>query len=154
MSKNLSSSSHKVVLISHASKIMLKIRQQQNQELPDVQAGFRKSTGIGHQIANIRWITEKTREFQKNIYFCFTDYAKAFNCVDHSQSVYSTNCENSERDGNTRPSYLPPVKRVCRSRSNAQNWTWNNHWFKTGKGERQGCILSPCLFNLHVEYII
>ena len=92
----MSSASHTVVLISHASKILLKIRQarrqQWTQELSDVQAGFRKSTGIGHQIANICWITEKTREFQKNIYFCFTDYDKGFDCVGHSQSVDSTNC--------------------------------------------------------------
>ena len=73
------------------------------------------------QIANIHWITEKAREFQKNIYFCFIDYAKAFNCVDHKKTV-----ENYERDGNTRPPYLPYEKSVCRSRSNSQNWTWNN----------------------------
>ena len=77
-----------IALISHASKVMLKIIQvklQQcvNQELPDVQAGFRKGRGTRDQIANIHWITEKAREFQKNIYFCFIDYAKAFDCVDH-----------------------------------------------------------------------
>ena len=77
-------------LISHASKIMLKILQTRPQqyvncELPDVQAGFRKGRGIRDQIANNCWITEKAREFQKNIYFCFTDYAKAFDCVDHNK---------------------------------------------------------------------
>ena len=77
-----------VALISHASKVMLKILQARiqqyvNQELPDVQAGFRKGRGTRDQIANIRWIIEKAREFQKNIYFCFLDYAKAFDCVDH-----------------------------------------------------------------------
>ena len=84
-----------------------------NYELPDVQVGFRKGRGIQDQIANIRWIIKKAREFQKNIYFCFIDYAKAFDCVDHNE------LENSERDGNTKPLYLPPEKSVCRSRSNS-----------------------------------
>ena len=79
----------------------LQARPQQyvNHELPDVQAGFRKGRGTRDQITNICWIMEKAREFQKNIYFCFIDYAKAFNCVDHNK------LENSERDGNTRPSW-------------------------------------------------
>ena len=81
---------HTIALISHASKVMLKIlqarlQQHVNRELPDVQAGFRKGRGTRNQIANIRWIMEKAREFQKNIYFCFIDYAKAFDCVDHSK---------------------------------------------------------------------
>ena len=79
-----------IALISHTSKVMLKILQARlqqyvNRELPDVQAGFRKGRGTRHQIANIRWIMEKAREFQKNIYFCFNDYAKAFDCVDHNK---------------------------------------------------------------------
>ena len=79
-----------IALISHVSKVMLKIlqarlQQYMNRELPDVQTGFRKGTGTRDQIANIRWIIEKAREFQKNIYFCFTDYAKAFECVDHNK---------------------------------------------------------------------
>ena len=78
-----------IALISHASKVMLKILQARlqqyvNREIPDVQAGFRKGRGTRVQIANIRWIMEKAREFQKNIYFCFTDYDKAFDCVDHN----------------------------------------------------------------------
>ena len=78
-----------IALISHASKVMLKIlqarlQQDVNRELPDVQAGFRKGGGTRDQIANIRWIIEKAREFQKSIYFCFIDYAKAFHCVDHN----------------------------------------------------------------------
>ena len=81
-----------------------------NRKLPDVQTGFRKGKGTRDQIANICWIIEKAREFQKNIYFCFIDYAKAFNCVDHNK------LKNSEKDGNTRP-YLPPEKSVCRLRS-------------------------------------
>ena len=84
-----------------------------NHELPDVQAGFRKGRGTIDQIANICWIMEKAREFQRNIDFCFIDYAKAFDCVDHNK------LENSERDGNTRPPDLPLEKPVCRSGSNS-----------------------------------
>ena len=107
-----------VALISHTSKVMLKIlqarlQQYMNHEFPDIQAGFRKGRGTRDQIANIRWIIDKAREFQKNIYFCFTDYAKAFDCVDHNK------LENSERDGNTRPPDLPPEKSLCRSGSNS-----------------------------------
>ena len=114
-----------IALISHASKVMLKIlqarlQQYMNHELPDVQAGFRKGRGRRVQVANIYWIIEKAREFQKNIYFCFIDYAKAFNSVDHKKE------ENSSRDWNTRPPDLPFEKSVCRSRSNSYNWTWNN----------------------------
>ena len=86
-----------------------------NHELPDVQAGFRKSRGTRDQIANIHWIIEKAREFQKNIYFCFIDYAKTFDCVDHNKLA------NSSRDGNNRQPDLPPEKSVCRSRSNSLN---------------------------------
>ena len=105
-------------LISHTSKVMLKIlqarlQQHVNHELPDVQAGFRKGRGTRDQIANVHLITEKAREFQKNIDFCFIDYTKTFDCVDHNK------LENSSRDGNTRPPYLPPEKSVCRSRSNS-----------------------------------
>jgi len=84
-----------------------------NLELPDVQAGFRNGRGTRDQIANIRWTIAKAREYQKNIYFCFIDYVKAFDCVDHNK------LENSERDGNTRPPYLPSEKSVCRLRSNS-----------------------------------
>ena len=82
-------------------------------ELLDIQAGFRQGRGTRDQIANIHWIIEKAREFQKNIYFCFIDHAKAFDCVDHNK------LENSERDGNTRPPDLPLEKSVCRSGSNS-----------------------------------
>src|SRR5574342_166094 len=107
-----------VALISHASKVKLKILQARlqqyvNCEIPDVQAGFRKGRGTRDQIANIRWIIKKAREFQKDIYFCFIDYAKAFDCVDHNK------LENSERDGNTRPPDLPLEKPICRSGSNS-----------------------------------
>ena len=84
-----------------------------NRELPDVQAGFRKGKETRDQIANIHWIIEKSREFQKNIYFCFIDYAKAFDYVDHNK------LENSERDGNTRPPDLPLEKPIYRSESNS-----------------------------------
>ena len=84
-----------------------------NHEFPDVQAGFRKGRGTRDQIANIRWITEKARGFQKNIYFCFTDYAKVFDSVDQNK------LENSSRDGHTRPPDLPLEKSVCRPGSNS-----------------------------------
>ena len=85
----------------------------ENHEIPDVQAGFRKGRGTRDQIANIRWIIEIAREFQKNIYFCFINYAKAFDYVDHNK------LENSSRDWNTRPPDLPLEKSVCMSRSNS-----------------------------------
>ena len=108
---------HTIALISHASKVMLKIlqarlQQYMNCEIPDVQAGFRKARGTRDQIANIRWIIKKAREFKRNIYFCFIDYAKAFDCADYNK------LENSSRDGNTRPPDLPPEKSVSKSRSN------------------------------------
>ena len=94
-----------------------RLQQYVNRELPNVQASFRKGKGTRDQIANIRWINEKAREFEKNIYFCFIDYAKAFDCVDYKK------LENSERDGNTRTPDLPLEKSVCRSASNSYNWT-------------------------------
>ena len=104
---------------TNASKVMLtilqaRLQQYVNSELPDVQTDFRKGRGTRDQIASIHWIIEKAREFQKNIYFCLIDYAKAFDCVDHNKTV-----ENSERDGNTRPPDLPPEKPICRSESNS-----------------------------------
>ena len=93
--------------------LQVMLQQYLNWELPDIQASFRKGRGTRDQIANICWITEKAREFQKNIYFCFIDYAKAFDCVDNNK------LENSLRDGSTRPSDLPSEKYVCISRSNS-----------------------------------
>ena len=106
-----------IALISHASKVMLKILQARlqqyvNRELTDVQAGFRKGRGTRDQIANIHWIIKKAREFQKNMSFCFIDYAKAFVWI-------TINMENSERDGKTRPPDPPLEKPVCRSGSNS-----------------------------------
>ena len=111
-----------IALLSHGSKVMLQIlqaslQQYMNRELPDVPAGFRKGRGTKDQVANICWVIEKAREFQKNIYFCFIDYAKAFDCVNHNK------LGNSSRDGNTRPPDLPLKKSVCRSRSNRERGT-------------------------------
>ena len=109
---------HKIVLIFHATKVMLKILQESlhqyvNRDLPHAQAGFRKDRGTRDQIVYIRWIIQKAKESQKSIYFCFIDYAKAFDCVYHSK------LENSSRDGRTRPPYLSPVKPVYGSRLNS-----------------------------------
>ena len=109
-----------IALISHASKVMLKVLQARlqqfmNHELPDVQAGFRKGKGTRNQIANICWIIEKGREFQRNIYFCFIDYIKAFEKLCGPQQTV----ENSSRDGNTRPPDLPLETPICRSGSNS-----------------------------------
>ena len=93
--------------------LQARLQQYVNCELPDVQAGFRKGRETRDLIANIHWIMEKAREFQKNLYFCFIDYAKAFDYVDHNK------LENSERDGNTRPPDLPLEKPICRSGSNS-----------------------------------
>ena len=97
-----------------------RLQQYVNQELPDEEAEFRKGRGTREQIANICWIIEKAKEFQKNIYFCFTDYTKAFDCVAHNKLWKIL------KDGDTRPPNLPTGKPVCRSRSNSYNWTWNN----------------------------
>ena len=93
--------------------LQVRLQQYVNHELPDVQAGFRKGRGTRDQMANIHWIIEKAREFQKNIYFCFIDYAKAFDCADDNK------LENSERDGHTRPPDLPLEKPICGSGSNS-----------------------------------
>ena len=113
----------------------------------ELQARFRKGIGTRDQIDNSPWIIEKAREFQKSIYFCFIDYAKVFDCVDHNK------LENSSRDGNTRPPLLPPEKNLCRSRNNRSRHETMD-WLQTGKGVRQGCILSPCSFNLYAEYLM
>ena len=97
--------------------LQARVQQHVNRELLDVQAGFRKGRGTRDQIANIGWITDRAREFQKNIHFCFIDYTKAFDCVDHSK------LQNSERDGNARLPDLPPEKSLCRLKSNSQNQT-------------------------------
>ena len=106
-----------------------------------------KGRGTRDQIANIHWITEKVRELQKKMYFCFIDYNKAFDCVDHNK------LENSERDGNTRPPDLPPEKPDASQEATVRTGHGKTDWFQIRKGVHQGCMLSPCLFNLNAEYI-
>ena len=141
-------------LTSHTSKVMLKIlqariQQYMNQELPDVQAGFRKGRGTRDQIANIHWIIEKSREFQKNIYFCFIDYAKAFDCVDHNK-LWKILKEVGI------PDHLICLLRnlYADQEETVRTGHRTTDWFQRGKGVCQGCILSPCLFNLYAEYIM
>jgi len=138
----------------HASKVMLKILQARiqqyvNRELPDVQAGFRKGRGIRDQIANIRWIMKKARELQKNIYFCFIDYAKAFDCVDHNK-LWKILKEMGIPD--CLICFLRNLYAGQEATVRTRHGTTD--WFQIGKGVRQGCILSPCLFNLYAEYIM
>ena len=120
-----------------------------NRELPDGQAGFTKGRGTRDQIANIRSIMEKAREFQKNIYFCFIDYAKAFDCVDHNK-LWKILQEMGI------PDLLTCLLRNLFAGQEATVRTGHgtSDWFQIGKGVRQGCILSPCLFNLHAESIM
>ena len=146
---------HTIALISHASKLMLKILQARlqqyvNCELPDVQAGFRKGRGTRYQIANTRWIIKKGRKFQKkNIYFSFIDYVKAFDCVGNNQLW------NILREMEI-PDHLACLLRNLYAGQEATVRTGHRttDWFQKGKGVRQGCILSPCLFNLYAEYIM
>ena len=145
---------HTIALISHASKVMLKILQARlqqyvNRELPDVQAGFRKSRGTRDQITNILCIMEKAREFQKNICFCFLDYAKAFDCVDHTK-LWKILKEMGI------PDHLICLLRNLYAGQEATVRTEHGttDWFQIGKVVYQGCILSPCLFNLYAEYIM
>ena len=143
-----------IALISHSSKVKLKIlqarlQQYMNCELPYVQAGFRKGRGTGDQIANIHWIIEKAREFQKNIYFCFIGYAKDFDCVDHN-NLWKTLQEMGVPDHKTsllRNLYVGQEATIRTRHRTAE-------WFQIRKGVRQGCILSPCLLNLYAEYIM
>ena len=120
-----------------------------NRELPDVQDGFRKGRGNRDQIAIFRWIIKKAREFQKNIYFCFFDYAKAFDCVDHNK-LWKILKEMRI------PDHLTSLLRNLYAGQEATVRTGHGttDWFQIGKGECQGCILSPCLFNLYAEYIM
>ena len=114
----------------------------------DVQAGFRKGRGTRDQIANISWIIEKAREFQKNIYFCFMDYAKAFDCVDHNKLWKILKVMGI-------PDHLTCLLRnLYAGQETTVRTGHGTDWFQVGKGVHQGCILSPCLFNLHAEYIM
>ena len=119
-----------------------------NHELPDVQAGFRKGRGTRNQIANIRWIIKKTREFQENIYFCFIDNAKAFDCVAHNK-LWKILKEIRI------PDHLTCLLRnLCAGQeTTVRTGHGTTDWFQIGKRVHQGCILSPCLFNLYAWYI-
>ena len=125
------------------------LQQYVNCELPDVQAGFRKGRGTRDQITIICWIMEKAREFQKNIYFCFIDYAKAFDCVDHN-TLWKILKEMGI------PDHLTCLLRNLYAGQEATVRTGHGttDWFQIGKGVCQGCILSPCLFNLYAEYLM
>ena len=153
-SAKLSSNYFPIALISRASRVMIKIRQgrlQQyvNCELPDVQARFRKGRGTRNQIANIYWIVEKPREFQKNICFCFIDYTKAFDCVD-CHKLWKILQDMGI------PDHLTCLLRNLYADQEATVRTGHGttNWLQIGKGVHQGCILSPCLFNLYAQYIM
>ena len=116
--------------------LQARLQQYMNYELPDGQAGFRKGSGTSDQIANIRWIIEKATEFQKNIYFCFIDYAKAFDCVDYNRL------------------FTCLLRNLYAGQEATVRTGHETDWFQIRKGVHQGCILSPCLFNLYAEYIM
>ena len=128
--------------------LQARLQQYLNHELPDVQAGFRKGRGTRDQIANICWIIKTAREFQKNIYFCFIDYAKAFDCVDHNK-LWKILKEMGI------PDHLTCLSRNLYAGQEAIVRTGHGttDWLQIGKGVFQGCILSSCLFNLYAQYI-
>ena len=126
--------------------LQARIQQYMNQELPDVKAGFRKVRRNRNQVANICWIIEKAREFQKNIYLCVSDYSKGFDCVDHN-NLWKILLEN------TRSPYLPPINMYAGQETTVRTRHGTMDWFQIGKGVRQGCILSSYLFNLYAQHI-
>ena len=129
--------------------LQARLQQYMNRELPDVQAGLRKGREARDQIANIPWIIKKAKEFQKNIDFCFIDYAKAFDCVDHNKL-----CKILKETGI--PDHLTCLLRNLYAGQEATVRTGygTTDWFQIGKGVRQGCVLSPWLFNFYAEYIM
>ena len=129
--------------------LQARLQQYMNQKLSDVQAGFRKSRGTRDQIANICWIREKAREFRKNIYFCFTDYGKAFDRVNHNK-LWKILKEMGI------PDHLTCLLRNLYAGQEATVRTGHRtiDWFQIEEGVRQGCLLSPCFFNLYAEYIM
>ena len=142
-----------IELISHTTKVMLKILQARlqqyvNRELPDVQAAFRKGRGTRDLIANMYWIIKKAREFQKSIYFCFIDYAKAFDCVDHNKLLKIL----KEMGIPDHPTCL--LRNLYAGQEATVRTRYGTDWFQIWKGIHQGCMLSPCLFNLYAEYIM
>ena len=128
--------------------LQARLQQYVNRELPDVQAGFRKGRGTRDQIGNICWITEKAREFQKSIYFCFIDYAKAFDCLDHNQLWKILKQMGI-------PDHLSCLLRnlYAGQEATVRTGLGTTDWFQIGKAVRQGCM-STCLFNLYAEYIM
>ena len=129
--------------------LQARLQQYMNCELPDVQAGFRKGRGTRDQMANIRWIMEKAREFQKNIYFCCIEYAKAFDCVDHNK-LWTILKEMGIPDHLT-----CLLTNLCAGQeATIRTGHGTTDWCQIGKGVCQGCILSPCLFKLYAEYIM
>ena len=133
------------MLVVMLKSLQARLQQYVNHELQDVQAGFTKGRGTRDQIANIHWITEKAREFQKNIYFCFTDYAKTFNCVDHNK-LWKLLQEMGILD------HLTCLLRNLYAGQEATIRTGHGtDLFQIRKGVCQGCILSSCLFNLYAE---
>ena len=134
--------------MTNAQILQARLQQHVNCELPEVQACFRKSSGTRDQIANICWIIKKAREFQKNIYFCFIDYAKAFDCVNHNKLWKILKNMGI-------PDHLTCLLRNLYAGQEAvRTGHGTTDWFQKGKGVCQGCILSPCLFNLYAEYIM
>ena len=129
--------------------LQARLQQYVNRELPDVQAGFRKGRGTRYQIPNIHWIIKKAREFQKNIYLCFIDYAKAFDYVDHNK-LWKFLKEMGI------PDHLTCLLRnlYAGQETTVRTGHGTTDWFQIGKGVRQGYILLPCLFNFYAEYII
>ena len=129
--------------------LQVRLQQYVNRELLDLQAGFRRGRGTRNQITNIHWIIEKAREFQENIYFCFSNHAKAFDCVDQNK-LWKILQEMGKPDHLTcllRNLYVGQEATV-RTRHGTMNW------FRIGKGVHQGCVLSPCLFHFYAEYIM
>ena len=129
--------------------LQARLQQYMNRELPDVQDGFQKGRGIRDQIANIHWIIKKAREFQKNIYFCFIDYTKAFYCVDHNK-LWKILQEMGIPDH-----LICPLRNLYAGQeATGRTGHGTTDWFQIGKGVHPGCILSPCLYNLYAGYIM
>ena len=149
-----SSNYHTITIISHASKVMLKIlqamlQQYVNSELLYIQAGFRKSRGSRDQIANICWIIKKAREFQKNIYVCFIVCTKAFDCVDHIK------LRKILQEMGIQDHLICLLRNLCAGQeATVRTGHGTTDLLQIGKGVHQGCILSPCLFNFYAEYIM